>query len=136
MSPLWAVLEQNLAEKHDATPTRSLSEIQCLHEAFPNNIYFLTVTVNDVVVAGVVLFRTATVLHSQYICSNDLGRTVCALDIIFHEAIELGLSLNCRYFSFGICNEDNGRILNDGLYRFKSEFGGAGVVHEFYEIDL
>jgi hypothetical protein len=36
----------------------------------------------------------------------------------------------------GISTEQQGTVLNDGLYRFKSEFGGGGVVHEFFEIDL
>jgi lipid II:glycine glycyltransferase (peptidoglycan interpeptide bridge formation enzyme) len=56
------------------------------------------------------------------------------LDLVFTKAIEMAVGRNLRYFNFGICNEDNGNILNDGLYRFKSEFGGAGVAHEFYEI--
>ena len=39
-------------------------------------------------------------------------------------------------FDFGISTEAEGMILNEGLYRFKSEFGGGGVVHEFYEMRL
>jgi lipid II:glycine glycyltransferase (peptidoglycan interpeptide bridge formation enzyme) len=44
--------------------------------------------------------------------------------------------LGARYFDFGISNEQEGRILNEGLYRFKVSFGAGGVVHEFYEVEL
>jgi len=27
-------------------------------------------------------------------------------------------------------------VLNEGLYRFKSEFGAGGVAYECYELDL
>jgi hypothetical protein len=131
---LWDVLEQNLVEKHNARPTHNLDEIRYLYQQFPDNIFFLTATLNGALVAGIVLFLTPTVLHAQYICSNELGNSVCALDLVFAKAIEMAMRRDLRYFNFGICNDDNGHILNEGLYRFKSEFGGAGVAHEFYEI--
>jgi Acetyltransferase (GNAT) domain len=134
VTELWAVLERNLGEKHEAKPTHSLDEIRYLHQQFPDNIFFLSAILNGSLIGGVVLFFTPTVLHAQYICSNELGKSVCALDLIFAKAIEMASSRDLRYFNFGICSEDNGNILNEGLYRFKSEFGGAGVVHEFYEI--
>jgi len=134
VTELWTVLEQNLGKRHDTKPTHSLGEIRYLYEQFPDNIFFLSATLNGAVVAGVVLFLASTVLHAQYICSNELGKTVCALDLVFAKAIEAAIRRNLRYFNFGICNEDNGNTLNDGLYRFKSEFGGAGVVYESYEI--
>jgi hypothetical protein len=133
---LWAVLERNLAEGHNAKPTHRLDEILYLREQFPRNVYFVTARVNDVIVAGIVLFLTSTVLHTQYICSNELGNTVCALDLVFSTSIDMAIRHNLRYFSFGICNENDGNILNEGLYRFKSEFGGAGVAHDFYEMML
>jgi lipid II:glycine glycyltransferase (peptidoglycan interpeptide bridge formation enzyme) len=61
---------------------------------------------------------------------------VCALDLVFSTSIDMAIRHNLRYFSFGICNENDGNILNEGLYRFKSEFGGAGVAHDFYEMML
>ena len=41
-----------------------------------------------------------------------------------------------RYFDFGISTENQGHALNEGLNRFKNEFGAGGVAHEFYEWDL
>ena len=41
-----------------------------------------------------------------------------------------------RWFDFGTSNERQGRFLNEGLYEFKSNFGGGGVAHEFYTLNL
>ena len=37
---------------------------------------------------------------------------------------------------FGISTEDGGAVLNEGLVCFKEEFGGGGVVHEVFTLDL
>ena len=76
------------------------------------------------------------VSHSQYIASSDTGHAVNALDMVFEYCIDESTSLGKRYFDFGISNENGGKVLNEGLYTFKSEFGAGGVVHEFYELDL
>jgi hypothetical protein len=46
------------------------------------------------------------------------------------------MDLGARYFDFGVSNEQEGRILNEGLYRFKTSFGAGGVAQEFYEVEL
>jgi lipid II:glycine glycyltransferase (peptidoglycan interpeptide bridge formation enzyme) len=55
---------------------------------------------------------------------------------VFEYAILGAADTGVRFFDFGISNENSGKVLNEGLYGFKSEFGCGGVVHEFYEIDL
>jgi lipid II:glycine glycyltransferase (peptidoglycan interpeptide bridge formation enzyme) len=88
------------------------------------------------VVAGVLLFITPTAHHAQYIASSGTGYAISALDLVFEYAIKAARNQDKRWFDFGISNENEGKLLNDGLYRFKSEFGGGGTVHEFYELKL
>lgn len=135
VAKLWDVLSKNL-EKHNAEPVHSLDEIILLHERFPKEIEFITALVDGEVESGLVLFKTETVTHAQYIASSTVGYAMNALDLIFESAIAEAASLGVRYFDFGISNENNGTFLNEGLYAFKSEFGAGGCVHEFYEIDL
>lgn len=132
----WRVLQINLRSRHSVDPTHTLEEISLLAEIFPENIFCLTALLDEEVVAGVLLFETATVSHAQYIGSNELGFKVSALDAIFKQAIERAGANHKHWFDFGISNEQGGQVLNEGLYQFKSEFGSGGVVHEFYEIDL
>ena len=135
-SELWNVLHSNLHDKHDAKPVHSLKEILLLHERFPDHIEFLVALRGEHVIAGVVLLHSSIVTHSQYIASSDVGYAVNALDMIFEHCIAECKMQGKRYFDFGISNEDGGKVLNEGLYTFKSEFGAGGAVHEFYEIDL
>lgn len=136
LAALWKVLTDNLAHKHGAKPVHTLVEITLLAECFPANIRCICARLNECIVAGVMLFVTPTTCHAQYIASSDIGYEVSALDLIFEHCIDAAIRENKRWFDFGISNEDQGKVLNEGLYRFKSEFGGGGVVHDFYELDL
>ena len=133
---LWSVLEDNLKKKHGAKPVHTFEEIILIHSLFPENVEFAIALYNSQVVAGVVLFSTPTVLHTQYIASSATGYKLCALDAVIQSCINKAKSDRKRYFSFGTSNEEEGKYLNMGLYQFKSEFGASGLVHEFYEINL
>lgn len=135
LAEFWAVLSENLAEKHQAKPVHSLAEIQVLIERFPDNIQLRCAIQAGQVLAGTLLFITPRVAHSQYIASSAAGQEVNALDAVFQHCIETAVP-GIRYFDFGISNENEGQVLNEGLYRFKTEFGGSGVVHEFYRLAL
>ena len=132
----WPLLETTLASRHQAHPTHTLDEMRLLHERFPENIRLTLARRGDLPVAGVVIYRAANVDHAQYIASNEEGNQLNALDLIFSQLIEEARQEGKSYFDFGISNEDNGRVLNQGLYQFKSGFGGGGVVHEFYDLEF
>jgi hypothetical protein len=51
-------------------------------------------------------------------------------------AVGEGIHPRARYFDFGVSNEKQGWMLNEGLYRFKASFGAGGVAQEFYEVTL
>ena len=136
LADLWNVLDENLERKHDAKPIHSLDEMALLIRRFSNNIQLRCAIIDGRVEAGIVLFTSANVWHAQYIASSEKGYAVSALDAVFEAAIDEARKSCARYFDFGTSNEDNGFVLNEGLYRFKSEFGGGGVVHEHYELML
>ncbi len=136
LGELWPVIAQNLARKHDARPVHSLEELILLQERFPQQIQIHCALMAGVVEAGVVFFNTPRVWHAQYIAASEAAYEVSALDAVFDAAIVEAQQAGALYFDFGTSNEESGKVLNDGLYRFKSEFGGGGVAHEFYELDL
>lgn len=135
-APLWEVLAENLLRKHGVAPVHALSEIELLAQRFPENIHFVAGMLDETVVAGVVLFIAGRTHHAQYIAASSSGNETCALDAVFEFCIANAIQQGARWFDFGISNEDGGKRLNDGLYRYKSEFGGGGVVHEFFELSL
>jgi CelD/BcsL family acetyltransferase involved in cellulose biosynthesis len=133
---LWLVLEDNLMRKHGVRPTHSIEDIMLLADRFPKEIEFVVAKSDGDVVAGVTLFRGGPAVHAQYIASSELGYELSALDAVFDHCIRRAAEQGSRYFDFGISTESQGFVLNESLYRFKSEFGGSGVVHEFYELSL
>ena len=127
------ILIPNLLDKHNVKPVHSLEEIMMLKDRFPENIQFFGTYAGDQLLAGVVLYRYGTIDHSQYISSSDEGRDLGALDLLFDELIKNSRAEK-KSFSFGITNEQGGRVLNKGLTEWKEGFGAVVVSHDFWEI--
>lgn len=136
LGDLWEVLAKNLNREYLSKPVHSLEELQLLQSLFPDQIFIRCALVEGKTEAGVVFFNSPIAWHAQYIGSSELGYDVSALDAVFDSAISEAQRAGASYFDFGTSNENEGRILNEGLYRFKVEFGGGGMVHEFYELEL
>jgi hypothetical protein len=136
LSEFMEVVTENLETRHGLQPVHTVTELEDLRSRFPSEIRLLGATIDDELVGGMLLFVTPTTLHAQYIASSSLGRSVGAVDAVAEAAIDVGRELSARYFNLGISTEDEGRLLNEGLHSFKAEFGGGGVVHEFFELDL
>lgn len=136
LAPLWSVLADNLARKHAVRPVHTVDEISFLAKRFPEEIRCVCGLLESEVVAGVLLFQTRTTLHAQYIASSERGYSVSALDAVLEHSIGLAAADARRWFDFGISSTASGTILNEGLYEFKSEFGGGGTLHEFFLVDL
>jgi len=132
----WPVLEQNLGQRHGARPTHSLDEIKMLLDRCPEEIEIVVARIGQVVEGGTVLFLSPTVAHAQYIASTADGNRAGALDAVFDHCIRRAVESGRRIFDLGTSNREGGRVLNASLYDFKAQFGGGGVVHEFYELDL
>lgn len=133
---LWDVVIDNLSRKHGVSPVHSVAEMQLLMERFPEQIRCVCALLGEQVVAGIVVFATPTADHAQYIASSAAGYDVSALDAVFDHCIAAATTAGKRWFDFGISTEDGGTRLNDGLYGFKTEFGGGGFIHDFFELEL
>ena len=133
-SAFWErVLVPRLAARHGVKPVHSVEEITLLASRFPENIRQFSVYCGDEIVAGATIFETPTVAHAQYIAATDKGQKIGALDCLFGWLLN-ELYRGKRYFDFGICNEQEGRVLNHGLQDWKEGFGGRCYAHDFYEI--
>jgi hypothetical protein len=127
----WQVLTDNLQHTYHTRPVHTLTEINCLHDAFPNNIRLYVARLDDKVIGGTVLFITPQVVHAQYISATEQGKHLHAIDAIFRKVLTEDYK-DCRYFDFGISNEDRGRYLNEGLIYQKEGFGGRAVCYDWY----
>jgi len=131
----WSVLEHNLHTGYNRKPVHSLDEIQLLHSLFPENIKLFGAFIDNNLVAGVLVYETYKVAHTQYIASSDEGRKCGALDLLFFHLITERYR-NKPYLDFGISTESEGKYLNQGLVDYKEGFGGRAVMYDSYEINL
>lgn len=136
LAEFWPILADNLSDRHETRPVHTLAEIELLRQRFPAQIRLVAARREGRLIAGTILFCSPRAIHAQYIAGSEASREAGALDAAFEYVIAWATTGGHRYFDFGISNEDEGRILNSGLYDFKSEFGASGVIHEFYDIDL
>jgi hypothetical protein len=134
-APFWEnVLVPRLAVRYGVKPVHTLDEITLLASRFPDHIKQFSAYCGGEIVAGTTVYETPDVAHSQYIAVSDRGQDVGALDALFAWLMDDPYR-GKRFFSFGICNEKQGRSLNHGLLDWKEGFGGRTFAHDFFEID-
>ena len=134
-SSFHAILSDVIEKKYNRAATHSLAEMKLLAKRFPDNIKLFGAFLGEDMVAGVLIFETATVAHAQYIASSELGRSLGGLDTLFSELV-LREFHGKRFFDFGISTEEGGKYLNEGLISQKEGFGGRATLHHFYELPL
>lgn len=131
----WALLAAQLQTRHGCDPTHSEAELRLLAGRFPQHITLKAARLDGVMVGGLVLFDTGTVVHAQYMAANAKAYEVSAHKLVIEAAI-LQAQEQLKWFDFGNSNEDQGRVLNEGLVFFKEGFGAASTVQDFYRLDL
>lgn len=129
----WDNLTNVLMSGHGAKPVHSYDEIVSLKKMFPEQIKVYAAYINEMQVAGVVIFLADNAAHTQYLYNTDIGRNIGALDGLIDHLVKT-VFFDKEYFDFGISNENQGRYLNEGLISQKERFGARAIVHDFYEI--
>lgn len=124
-----------LFERHNTRAVHSAAELQLLHDRFPRQIRFFLCGQTDEPEAGVCVYDTGIVAHSQYIATSAAGRSSGALACLFNYLINIEFSAR-RYFDFGTSNELGGQILNSGLHHQKAGLGGRGIAYPTYSLKL
>ena len=127
------MVDARLQERHGVNSVHTASEISKLHHLFPGNIRLYAAVYREEMVAGMLVYLSDMACHTQYISSTPEGRDLRAVDFLTLELME-PVASSRRYFDFGISNTDQGRVLDRSLCRQKEEFGGRGIVHEFFRI--
>lgn len=135
LASYWGILTERLQEGFGAQPVHSLDEIRALRAAFPQNIKLFCAYEGDVMLGGVMIYETERVARVQYIATNERGRKLGALDLLFGDLIGEHYR-STAYFDFGTSDQEDGRSLNTGLMDQKEGYGARAVVHDHYEVNL
>jgi hypothetical protein len=135
-----ALLSANLQERHGVKPVHTASEMIDLRDRLSSGVRLDFVAPKGRradPVGGVWTFRFARVAwHTQYIAANAEGREKHATYLILRHLLDEARDQGVAALSYGAVTEQEGRVLNTGLERFKSDFGGGLVIHDFYTLPL
>lgn len=130
------MLSRRLDERYSVTPVHSLTEIQLLAERFPENInLYMAYSSNGNPLAGTIVYKTDTVVHTQYIATTELGRS----NNVFSAIVAYLLENECEgrdWLDFGVSCEQGGLVLNEGLSRQKYGLGGRPIVYTAYRLKI
>jgi hypothetical protein len=129
------ISRQILADKYNTTPAHTADELELLASCFPGNIKLYTAEKDGHLLAGILIYETATVSHCQYIATSLEGQQLSALDLLTNYLIS-EVFAHRLYFSFGVSTEQQGTYLNQNLILNKESYGGRAVVQDFYRITL
>jgi len=133
----YEILVACLDQRHDVSPVHSLEELLLLQERFLDQIeLWLALDESENCLAGSWVFDLGLARHWQYGAASVNGRKYSAQDLLLETIMEHSAQKGARYFSFGTSTEQEGQILNCGLFKYKSSFGAGAVTQDFYEIDL
>jgi hypothetical protein len=135
LSEFMPVLAENLSSRHKLAPVHSFEELELLRSRFPDRIFLRSALIDGKLEAGTVVFASPRAWHLQYMGSTPKGREHFALDLAVESVIEEATAAGLRYLDFGNSNEEQGSVLNDGLFRYKAKFGASGTAYEFYELE-
>jgi len=80
----WDILTNNLQATYHAKPVHTLEEMTLLTHHFPDNIPLYMARQGDKYLAGVLLYVTSNVVHTQYISATTEGKELHAVDAICH----------------------------------------------------
>lgn len=134
LDEFWPILQWQLSTLHGVQPVHEQAEMEDLMARFPAHIALVSARYRGEMVAGVVTYFMDRVVRAQYSASSQRGRTLYALNPVFDQAIQAAVDRGHRYFDFGNSNEADGRLLNQGLHRFKFGFGARDTVQRFYQL--
>jgi hypothetical protein len=129
------VLEPLLLEKYQTKPLHSLAEINSLQSKFPNHIEQYNLYRDGEILAGITLFKTATVIKSQYGATTENGKKFRALDYLFLYLID-SFKADYDYFDMGTVDDNSELGYNEGLLNQKKELGCSVYSQNIFQIAL
>ena len=131
----WQILNANLTAKYGVRPVHSVSELELLHDRFPQAIKLYMVYDGETPLGGTLLFLTPQVLHTQYISATAEGKAHGAIDLLFNHLIN-EVYTDYRYIDFGKSTVSDSADLNEQLIFQKEGFGARAVCYDTYEWTL
>jgi len=127
------ILLPQLWERFKAKPVHSLAEIESLAAHHPIqqwNVYH-----GGELIGGMCIYEFERVAHAQYTASSPKGRKLNAIDFLVYKLCTEFYG-HMDYLNLGTSHEQLGKVVKEGLFYWKSNFGAVPFGHEHWRVDL
>ena len=124
------ILEPRLKAKHNTRPVHTESEILFLNSKFPKNIKQYNILLNNEILAGITIFKTDSVVKSQYGATTNDGERLRALEFLFIYLIKKYKNEGFKFFDMGVIAG------NMSLLKQKEELGCNQYLQDFYQLSI
>lgn len=124
----YKILKNMLKINHNTTPTHSLEELLLVKDILKEHqALYLVKNSNNIILGGVYVIKVTkqcwyTFYISRNIEYNDSSAHI--IYIMYSIAIDANKN-NVQYLDYGICTENQGTLINDGLANFKEKSLGG-----------
>ncbi len=129
------IVAEALSERHNTKPVHTAEEMVLLANRFPDNIKMYGAFKGEQMLAGVIIYESRNVAHTQYAANSKEGRSLGAQDLVEDYLIK-EVYKSKLYYDFGISTEQMGQVLNFGLIARKEAFNAGSVMYDIYQINL
>ncbi len=127
----YNILKRNLKLRHNVQPTHTLDELILLKTIFPERIKLFTASLQNKIIAGIVLFICNTkVALAFYISHDEEMQMYRGVNMLFYEVIRWTIRKKLKFLDFGIFTLN--MKPNWGLAKFKESFGAQGIFRETF----
>lgn len=125
----YAILQRNLKLRHNVQPTHSLEELERLHRMFPDRVRLFAATLDDEMIAGIVVFVcNARVALAFYVSHDESKQEYRGVNYLFFHVVRWAIRQDLKFLDFGIFTVN--MKPNWGLARFKEGFGAQGIFRD------
>tara|TARA_R110001592_G_scaffold27387_9_gene101413 strand:+ start:13717 stop:14676 length:960 start_codon:yes stop_codon:yes gene_type:complete len=121
------ILTELLNTRYKTNPTHNLKELLLLKEYLKEKQELYLVKENNIIIAGVYIIKvTNQCWYTVYMTRNiNFKNSTIALMYILYHISNNAKSNNVKYLDYGICTEEQGKTINEGLSIFKEESLGG-----------
>ncbi len=136
--PFWKLLEKSLLEKYNCKPTHSYKQFcDLMTNIGSNKIKLFTARHEGELIGGIIVFLLNDhCLHAQYIGYDIHFQSFRPVNALIDHILQWGYERDFTYFNLGRANEENGKVINYNLFKFKESHGGIGVLRETMHLCL
>lgn len=123
----YNILKLMLKRNHNTEPTHTLEEFLSLINILKSDQLLFICKENDIILAGVYVIKVTNKCWYTFYISRNINFSDSSINVIYiiYNIVNEAKKNNVKYLDYGICTENKGEYINEGLANFKEDSLGG-----------